>query len=139
SLPDAITSALSGLESMVVRSSLVASRFAGEVDPKALATEADVDVVLSGTLLRSGDRLRVSAQLTEVPGGRLLWAHTSEVALGDMFQIQDELATRIVDSPALPLTAREHTLLKRDVPGSPRAYELYLRANQLSHDPKQWA
>jgi DNA-binding winged helix-turn-helix (wHTH) protein/tetratricopeptide (TPR) repeat protein len=139
SVPDAITSSLSGLESMVVRSSLVASRFAGEVDPKALATEADVDVVLSGTLLRSGDRLRVSAQLTEVPGGRLLWAHTSEVALGEMFQIQDELATRIVDSLALPLTAREHTLLKRDVPSSPRAYELYLRGNQLSHDPKQWA
>jgi DNA-binding winged helix-turn-helix (wHTH) protein/tetratricopeptide (TPR) repeat protein len=139
SVPDAITSSLSGLESMVVRSSLVASRFAGEVDPRALATEADVDVVLSGTLLRSGDRLRVSTQLTEVPGGRLLWAHTSEVALGDMFQIQDELATRIVDSLALPLTAREQTLLKRDVPSSPRAYELYLRGNQLSHDPKQWA
>jgi DNA-binding winged helix-turn-helix (wHTH) protein/tetratricopeptide (TPR) repeat protein len=139
SVPDAITSSLSGLESMVVRSSIVASRFAGEVDPKALATEADVDVVLSGSLLRSGDRLRVSTQLTEVPSGKLLWAHTSEVALGDMFQIQDELATRIVDSLALPLTAREHTLLKRDVPASARAYELYLRGNQLSHDPKQWA
>jgi DNA-binding winged helix-turn-helix (wHTH) protein len=139
SLPDAITSSLSGLESMVVRSSIVASRFAGEVDPKALAAEADVDVVLSGSLLRSGDRLRVSTQLTEVPGGKLLWAQTSEVALGDMFQIQDELAMRIVDSLALPLTAREHTLLKRDVPSSARAYELYLRGNQLGHDSKQWA
>jgi eukaryotic-like serine/threonine-protein kinase len=71
-------------------------------------------VVLTGSLLRSGDRLRVSTQLTEVPAGTLLWAQTSEVVLGDMFQIQDELATRIVDSLALPLTAREHTLLKRD-------------------------
>ncbi|HEV2983151.1 MAG TPA: winged helix-turn-helix domain-containing protein [Vicinamibacterales bacterium] len=138
SVPDAITSSLAGLESMVVRSNIVASRFAGEVDPKALATEADVDVVLSGSLLRSGDRLRVSTQLTEVPGGKLLWAHTSEVALGDIFQIQDELATRIVNSLALPLTVREQTLLKRDVPSSARAYELYLRGNQLSRDPKQW-
>jgi DNA-binding winged helix-turn-helix (wHTH) protein/tetratricopeptide (TPR) repeat protein len=139
SVPDAITSSLAGLESMVVRSSMVASRFAGEVDPKALATEADVDVVLSGSLLRSGDRLRVSTQLTEVPSGKLLWAQISEVTLGDMFQIQDELTKRIVDSLALSLTAREHALLKRDVPSSARAYELYLRGNQLSRDAKQWA
>ena len=139
SVPDAVTNSLAGLESLVVRSSIVASRFAGEVDPKALAAEAEVDVVLSGSLLRSGDRLRVSTQLTEVPSGRLLWSQTSEVTLGDMFQIQDQLATRIVDSLALPLTAREHTLLKRDVPSSARAYELYLRGNRLSHDPKQWA
>jgi DNA-binding winged helix-turn-helix (wHTH) protein/tetratricopeptide (TPR) repeat protein len=139
SLPDAVTSSLAGLESMVVRSSLAASRFAGEPDPRALAAEGDVDVVLTGSLLRSGDRLRVSTQLTEVPAGTLLWAQTSEVVLGDMFQIQDELATRIVDSLALPLTAREHTLLKRDVPSSARAYELYLRGNELSRDAKQWA
>jgi TolB-like protein/tetratricopeptide (TPR) repeat protein len=139
SVPDAVTSSLAGLESLVVRSSIVASRFAGEVDPKALAAEVDVDVVLSGSLLRSGDRLRVSSQLTEVPSGKLLWALTSEVTLGDMFRIQDQLATRIVDSLALPLTAREHTLLKSDVPSSPRAYELYLRGNRLSYDPKQWA
>src|SRR6266849_3623553 len=120
-------------------SSIVASRFAREVDPNALATEADVDVVLSGSLLRSGDRLRVSTQLTEVPSGKLLWAQISEVTLGDMFQIQDDLTTRIVDSLALPLTAKEHTLLKRDVPSSARAYELYLRGNQLSRDAKQWA
>src|ERR1700686_2840631 len=56
-----------------------------------------------------------------------------------MFQIQDELTTRIVDSLALPLTASEHTLLKRDVPSSARASELYLRGNQLSRDAKQWA
>ena len=138
SVPDAVTASLVGLERMVVRSSIVGSRFSGEVDPKVLATEADVDVVLTGSLLRSGDRLRVSTQLTEVPGGKLLWAHTSEVALGDMFQIQDELAKRIVDSLALPLTAREQTLLKRDVPSSARAYELYLRGNQLSRESKQW-
>jgi DNA-binding winged helix-turn-helix (wHTH) protein/tetratricopeptide (TPR) repeat protein len=139
SLPDAVTSSLAGLEFMVVRSSLAASRFAGDPDPKALAAEGDVDVVLTGSLLRSGDRLRVSTQLTEVPAGTLLWAQTSEVVLGDLFQIQDELATRIVDSLALPLTAREHALLKRDVPSNARAYELYLRGNQLSRDAKQWA
>jgi eukaryotic-like serine/threonine-protein kinase len=139
SLPDAVTSALSGLESLVVRSSVFAARFAGEtLDPKNIAAEADVDVVLTGTLLRAGEQLRVGTQLTEVPSGTLLWSQTWQVALGDIFQVQDELTSRIVESLSLPLTAREHRMLKRDVPSGARAYELYLRGNQLGSDPKQW-
>lgn len=140
SLPDAVTSSLSGLDSLVVRSSIVASRFGSEpLDPKRIAAEADVDVVLTGSLLRSGEQLRVSTQLTEVPAGTLRWSQSSQVSLGDIFSVQDELATRIVDSLSLPLTARDHGMLKRDVPSSARAYEFYLRANQLSHDSKQWS
>ena len=139
SLPDAITTSLSGLASLVVRSSIAASRFAGEsLDLKKIAAEADVDVVLSGTLLRAGEQLRVSTQLTEVPAGTLLWSQTSQVPLGDIFQVQDDLAHRIVGSLSLPLSAREHRMLKRDVPSSAKAYELFLRANQFSHDSKQW-
>jgi DNA-binding winged helix-turn-helix (wHTH) protein/tetratricopeptide (TPR) repeat protein len=139
-LPEAVASSLSGLESLVVRSSAFAARFAGEpLDPKKIAADADVDVVLTGTLLRSGDQLRVTTQLTEVPAGTLLWSQTWQVALGHIFQVQDELTSRIVESLALPLTAREHGMLKRDVPSSARAYELYLRGNQLGSDSKQWS
>jgi len=60
------------------------------------------------------------------------------VALGDIFQVHDELTSRIVESLELPLTTREHRMLKRDVPSNPRAYELYLRGNQLGLDSKQW-
>jgi hypothetical protein len=41
---------------------------------------------------------------------------TAQASLGDVFQIQDELAQRIVNSLSLPLTTREHRLLKRDLP-----------------------
>lgn len=139
SLPDAIINSLSGLESLVIRSSLVASRFAGmPVAPAAIAAEADVDVVLAGTLIKSGEHLRVSIQLTEVPAGTLLWSHTWQLPIGDLFQVEDELASRVVESLALPLTARERGLLKRDIPSTGKAYELYLRGNQASQDPKQW-
>jgi eukaryotic-like serine/threonine-protein kinase len=139
SLPEAVASSLSGLESLVVRSTVFAARFAGEaLDPKKIATEADVDVVLTGTLLRAGEKLRVSTQLTEVPAGTLMWSQTWQLALGDIFQVHDELTSRIVESLALPLTTREHRMLKRDVPSNARAYELYLRGNQLSLDSKQW-
>jgi eukaryotic-like serine/threonine-protein kinase len=138
-LPEAVASSVSGLESLVVRSSIFAARFAGEtLDPKKVAAEADVDVVLAGTLLRAGEQVRVSTQLTEVPAGTLVWSHTWQVALGDLFQVQDELTSRIVESLALPLTAREHRMLKRDMPATARAYEFYLRGNQLASDSKQW-
>lgn len=139
SLPDAITASLSGLQSLIVRSSVAASRFAGDLpDPKRLAEEADVDAVVTGSLMRVGDQIRVSTQLTAVPAGTLLWSQTSQVSVGELFQVQDELTHRIVDSLAVPLTASDRGLLARDVPSNARAYDFYLRGNQLSHDRKQW-
>ena len=136
-LPDAIASSLSGLGSLIVRSSLAAMRFASETpDLKTIAAEADVDVVLTGTLLSSGGQIRVSTQLVEAPSGALIWSNTAQMALRDIFQLQDDLVKGIVESLSLPLTAREHRRLKRDVPVSPTAYEFYLRGNLLYYD---WA
>jgi serine/threonine protein kinase/tetratricopeptide (TPR) repeat protein len=139
SLPDAITGSLSGLESLVVRSSATAARVATDApDLKRIAEAADVDIVMTATLLRAGDQLRVSTQLVEAPGGTVIWSLISQVPLGDVFKLQDELTQRIVASLSLPLTAREERMLKHDVPSSAMAYESYLRANQLSTDSAHW-
>ena len=104
SLPDAIATSLKNIGSLVVRSSATAARFAGEApDLKALAAEADVDRVVMGTILRSGDQLRASAQLVEAPGGTLLTSHTVQSSLGDLFSLQDDIARRVVEALALPL------------------------------------
>ena len=139
SLPDAITASLSRLGSLLVRSSLAAARYAGEApDLERLSREADVDVVLSGTLLRAGDRLRVSTQLVEAPGGTLVASHQAQVAVGDVFQLEDELVRSIVAALAVPLSARDARRLDRESRVPPRAYELYLRANRLSLEPLHW-
>ena len=139
SLADAITSALSGLQSLVVRSSVAAGKFGQDVtDLKSIATETDVDVVLLGTLLRAGSQIRVTTQLVDASGAAVLWSHTAQAPIGDLFSLQDELASRIVESLSLPLTARERKMLKQDVPSSAAAYELYLRANELIRDSRQW-
>jgi DNA-binding winged helix-turn-helix (wHTH) protein/tetratricopeptide (TPR) repeat protein len=139
SLPDALTTALSGLNSLVVRSSLVASRFAaGAFDLKTIATEADVDLIVTGTLLSAGDEIRVSAQLTEASSGTLLCSHSMQTTVGDIFQLQDELTECVVNTLELRLSAHEQRVLRQDVPESAKAYEYYLRANQFSHDSKQW-
>jgi serine/threonine protein kinase/tetratricopeptide (TPR) repeat protein len=131
SLPDAITNSLSGLDSLIVRSSAVASRFTNSsLDVTAIGTEVGVDMVLTGTLMRSGDQLRVSTQLVAAADGAVVWSQTAQVALGDLFALQDQLASRIVESLSLPLTDREHRLLKHDVPASAKAYDFYLRGNQ---------
>jgi serine/threonine protein kinase len=140
SLPDAISSSLAGLQSLVVRSSRVASRFAGPfLDLATIAAKADVDSVMTGTLLRAGNQLRVSTQLLEAPNGTLVWSHNAEVSLDDIFRLQDELVQRIVTSLALPLTESERTLMRRDMPVSARAYEFYLKANELSGQMREIA
>jgi TolB-like protein/tetratricopeptide (TPR) repeat protein len=131
SLPDAIGTSLSNITPLVVRSSAAAARFAGEApDLKALATEADVDRVVMGTLMRSGDQLRVSAQLVEAPGGTLLASHTVQSSLGDLFRLQDEIARLVVGALSLPLAGGSSPA--PDAPHSALAYEFYLRGNELA-------
>jgi TolB-like protein/tetratricopeptide (TPR) repeat protein len=132
SLPDAIATSLSSIDSLVVRSSATAARFAGEVpDLKALAAEADVDRVVMGTLLRSGDEVRATAQLVDAPSGTLLTSHTIQSSMGDLFRLQDDITRRVVETLSLPL-ARDTTPPVPKAPPSPRAYEFYLRANELA-------
>jgi TolB-like protein len=131
SLADAISTSLSGSGSLIVRSSATAARFPGDApDLKALAVEADVDRVVMGTLLRSGDQLRATAQLVEAPSGTLLTSQTVQASLGDLFRLQDDIARRVVEALSLPLTGA--TPASADAPHNARAYELYLRANELA-------
>jgi eukaryotic-like serine/threonine-protein kinase len=132
SLPDAIATSLSGIGSLVVRSSATAARFTGDApDLKTLAAEADVDRVVMGTLLRSGDQVRAAAQLVEAPEGTLLTSHAVQSSMGDLFRLQDDIARRVVEALSLPLGAGEQSPTPRP-PQNPRAYELYLRANELA-------
>jgi DNA-binding winged helix-turn-helix (wHTH) protein len=131
SVPDAVVSALSGLQSLVVRSSAVASRFRrDDPDWSQIAAEADVDAVVTGTLLRSGSQLRMNAQLVAVPSGTVLWAESCQVSLREIFDLQDKLVEHVVRSLALSMTARERHRLRNDVPASPAAYEFFLRGNE---------
>jgi serine/threonine protein kinase/tetratricopeptide (TPR) repeat protein len=131
SLPDAIATSLSGFGSLIVRSSVSAARFGNDApDLKALAVEADVDRVVMGTLLRSGDQLRATAQLVEAPGGTLLTSHAVLSSLGDLFRLQDDIARRVVEALTAPLAGAGSPPTPQ-APHDARAYELYLRANEM--------
>ena len=128
SLPDALTASLSAHDALSVRSPLAASPFiTDKPDLRALAEQLDVDHVLTGTLLRSGNQLRISVQLLEAPGGRVIWSHGTQASLDDLFVLHDELCRGVCE--ALPITVPASRAV--DAPSTARAYELYLRANQL--------
>ncbi len=133
SVPDAVAGALSVLDSLVVRSPTGAALYANELlDLKRIAEEAHAEAILTGTILRAGNGIRVTCELMEVPSGTVLWWDEPHVSMSDLFELQDNLVRRIVESLSLSLSAREHSRLSRDVPANSVSYECYLRGNELS-------
>ena len=129
----AITTSLSNLHSVIVRSSRTASQLIEQtVELKTIAKRAQVDAVVTGTLLRVGDQIRVSTELCEAASSTVLWASAANWSLSDIFRLQEEIVGHVIKSLSLRLTQRERQLLRHDVPATARAYEYYLRANQLS-------
>jgi serine/threonine protein kinase len=133
SLPEAITVSLAGLDGLIVRSSVVAARYSAEsLDLKRIADEAEVDLALTGGLLSVGEQLRITTQLVEVPSGTLLWSYTAEGTTRELLTLHDDLVRRVVDSVLPSISNLERETLRHDRPASASAYELYLRANELS-------
>lgn len=135
-LPEAITTSLAAVPSLVVRSNVAALKYGPSADLLQVAGELDVDHVLTGTLLRSGDQIRVTSQLVETPGGRVRWSQTTQRPLGDLFELQDNIASHIVQS--LPLESEAAKREASDLPATPVAYERYLRANQHAMTHSGW-
>jgi len=131
-LPEAISNSLSAMETLIVRSSLLASRFDGPLDPRRIAAEADVDAFLTGSILRAGDRIRLTCQLIQAPMGTLIWSQAVTTSMQDLFAMQDQLCEQVLQSLQIPLEERASRSSHLDVPGTAMAYELYLQANQIS-------
>jgi serine/threonine-protein kinase len=136
SLADALVSSLTGLESLVVRSSLKSARYANTVpDLEAVAADLAVDVVLTGSILRTQDQMRVSAELVSVPAGDIWWSQTTQVPLDAVIDLHDELARRVIAS--LPLTAQDRNYRPRAA-GNAKAFDLYLHGMRLRGETASW-
>jgi DNA-binding winged helix-turn-helix (wHTH) protein/tetratricopeptide (TPR) repeat protein len=132
SLPEAISAALAGLRLLTVRSSLLAARLAeGQPDPRQIARDADVDVLLAGTILSEGEQLSIAAEITHAPTGTVVGSYSCRANRDNLIEVQDSLVRGIVDLLMLRLTEREQRVLAHNVPTSARAYEFYLRANHV--------
>jgi TolB-like protein len=130
-LAEAVSGSLATLGNIVVRAPAVAAKWNEDVtDPRKLAAEADVDLVISSTLRRSGAQLRVTAQLIDASSGTVIGATTVNGSMDDIFALEDALtnATTALLTPRLSAGPNEAMPApKRDVPANPRAFELFLR------------
>lgn len=92
-----------------------------------IAKELNVDAILEGSVLHSGDRVRITAQLIHAPTDRHLWAETYERDLTDILALQNDVASSVVQEIQAKLTPEEQTQLAVAPKVNPAAYETYLR------------
>ena len=96
-----------------------------------VARELDVDAIVEGTVVRSGDRLRIATQLLDARQDRHLWAQSFESDLKDVPALQDKIASEIAKQVQFTLTSREKMRPSSERPVKPEAYEEYLRGEYL--------
>ena len=92
-----------------------------------IAHELGVDAVVEGTVLRSGDRVRITAQLIDARSDRHLWAESYERDLRDVLTLQGEVAGDIATEIQIKVTSQEKTPVASARPINPEAHEAYLK------------
>jgi adenylate cyclase len=104
-----------------------------DLDIREIGRKLGVSSLLEGSVRRSGNRLRVTAELVDVGTGYHLWSERFDSELSDIFAIQDEIAANIVKALRVVLTPREESTIRASRSRNVRAYEYYLRGRQISH------
>jgi len=92
-----------------------------------IARELNVDAVIEGTVLRSGDQVRITAQLIRASDDRHLWSHSYEGELRDALGLQNKVASAIVAEIQINLNSKEQIALTNEKAVNPEAYEAYLK------------
>jgi TolB-like protein/DNA-binding winged helix-turn-helix (wHTH) protein len=92
-----------------------------------IARELHVDAVVEGTVLRAGDRVRITAELVQVSTDRHLWADTYESQMGDVLALQNRVSSAIVNEIRVNLSPQDRARLSRNPAVAPEAYENYLK------------
>jgi len=105
-----------------------AMRYKGSDKPlPEIARELNVDGFVEGSVLRAGDRVRITAQLIHAATDQHIWAKSYERDLSDVLALQSEVARAIADEVQAKLTPQERARLARARPVNPAAHEAYLK------------
>jgi adenylate cyclase len=102
------------------------------VDVKQVGRELGVRYVLEGSVRKSGNRVRVTGQLVDAANGAHIWADRFDRDLTDIFAVQDELTQEIISALKIKLTPETKDRLARKNRIDEDAYDLFLRARELS-------
>jgi eukaryotic-like serine/threonine-protein kinase len=117
---------LSGIKRVISRSSVM--RFhKTEKTPREIAHELGVDALVTGAVMRSGDRIEVTAHLIDAQSENQLWADRYESQFRDVLSLQNEVVVAITRAIRLQLTPQEQAHFKVARPVNPESHEAYLK------------
>ncbi len=118
-------SKIAGLR-VIARTSII--RYKGTAKPIVeIGRELDVGTILEGSVRKSGNRIRITAQLVDVSNEEHLWSQNYERELEDVFAIQNDIAQRIARALKVQIARREKLGIEKKATGDPQAHSLYLK------------
>jgi TolB-like protein/Flp pilus assembly protein TadD len=127
-LTEALITSLAQISALRVVSRTTAMHYKGARRPlPEIARELGAESVIEGTVMRSGDQVRISIQLIEAASDTHLWAESYERDLRDVLQLQSDIARAVARRVKTKLTPSEQEQLSRAAPVDPEAYEAYLK------------
>jgi serine/threonine protein kinase/Tfp pilus assembly protein PilF len=102
------------------------------VTPVQIGQQLKASCVLTGTLRRAGQRLRITAQLVDTQTDFPLWSERYDREMADVFEVQDEIARKIAEALRVQLSPQEQEALGKRPTESLQAYDLYLRGKSFA-------
>jgi len=132
SLADAVITKLGYVSELAVRPSSAVQKYkTPAVDTRRVATDLNVDTLLTGTFIRDGDTLRITCQLIDANAENILWKGSFDLKYERLLTVQDSVANRIIEGLELSLSPSEAARLNEGGAINPLAYEYYLRGIDL--------
>jgi serine/threonine protein kinase/tetratricopeptide (TPR) repeat protein len=130
-MTEAIINRLSNIRELKVPARTSAFAFKGRArDIREIGEKLQVGTVLEGSVQKAGSELRITAQLINIADGYHIWSETYDRELKDIFIIQDEISSAIVNALKLQITSKEKQKLSERPIDNVAAYECYLKANE---------
>ncbi len=127
-IAEELLNALAKLQNLQVAARTSSFAFKGQKHSiTEIGSKLNVDTILEGSVRKSGNKLRITAQLIDAADGYHLWSETYDRELTDVFEIQDEITAAIVDALRVHLDTGEPPVVKASEATSVDAYEAYLR------------
>jgi serine/threonine protein kinase/Tfp pilus assembly protein PilF len=136
-LADEIANALMSSRALDVRPSSMSRNYTGaDADPKKVAANLRVGTVVDGHFLKQGDQLMVTLEAIDGATEKLLWSSNFNVPADDLIKLQSTMTSQVSQGllPALGIVGGQAVAASR--PRDPAAYDLYLHAIAIPHDPK---
>jgi len=138
-MTDELTTDLASISALRVISRGSVMQFKGAHRPPTpeIAKLLNVDAVVDGSVVRSGDRVRITAQLIDAPAYKHVWAKSYERESRDVLALQDELASAIARQINIELTPNEQARFANSHPVNPLAHEAYLKGRYFLTEPTE--